>query len=192
MTDTSAKRTDTRRRWLSSALLTVLLALGLIVTTLAISTQISVERNFTIGTVKLNLNNKQAVIMPNEYLFEPGMTVVKDFFLENEGAECWYKLYFRNVAGDLANVLDVTVKNGDTILCSGKMSDLTRENMQFIGSLPAKGEPGSRLDLTISFYFPKDAGNTAQNGTLQFDLCADATQSAHNREDGKPPVFENK
>ena len=56
MTDTSAKRTDTRRRWLSSALLTVLLALGLIVTTLAISTKISVERNFTTGTVKLNLN----------------------------------------------------------------------------------------------------------------------------------------
>ena len=83
-------------------------------------------------------------------------------------------------AGDLANVLDVTVKNGDTILCSGKMSDLTRNNMQFIGSLPAKGAAGSRLDLTISFYFPKDAGNTAQNGTLQFDLCADGTQVKNN------------
>lgn len=80
----------------------------------------------------------------------------------------------------MANVLDVTVKNGDTILCSGKMSDLTRDNMQFIGSLPAKGAAGSRLDLTISFYFPKDVGNTAQNGTLQFDLCADGTQVKNN------------
>ena len=53
MTDTSAKRTDTRRRWLSSALLTVLLVLGLIVTTLAISTKISVERIFRTGTIDI-------------------------------------------------------------------------------------------------------------------------------------------
>ena len=182
MADTATKRPDTRRRWLSSALLTFLLTLGLIVTSVAITiSSVEVPNNiFSTGQVKLNLNNKQAVIMPNEYLFEPGMTVVKDFFLENEGAECWYKLYFRNVDGDLANVLNVTVKNGDTILCAGKMSDLTRDNMQFIGSLPAKGAAGSRLDLTISFYFPKDAGNTAQNGTLQFDLCADGTQVKNN------------
>ena len=85
-------------------------------------------------------------------------------------------------------MLDITIKDGDKLLCSGKMKDLTFTNAPIAGELRA----GSRLDLTISFYFPKDAGNTAQNGTLQFDLCADATQSAHNREDGKPPVFENK
>lgn len=183
MADTTTKRTDTRRRWLSSALLTILLTLGLIVTSVAITiSSVEVPRNiFTTGQVKLNLNDGQAVIKSDEYLFEPGMTVVKDFFLENEGAECWYKLYFDKVDGDLANVLDITVKNGDEILCSGKMSDLTRENTtQFIGSLPATGKPGSRLDLTISFYFPKDAGNTAQNGTLQFDLCAYGTQVKNN------------
>lgn len=182
MADTTTKRTDTRRRWLSSALLTILLTLGLIVTSVAITiSSVEVPRNiFTTGQVKLNLNDEKAVIKSDEYLFEPGMTVVKDFFLENEGAECWYRLYFSEVKGDLANVLDITVKNGDEILCSGKMSDLTRDNMQFIGSLPAKGAAGSRLDLTISFYFPKDAGNTAQNGTLQFDLCADGTQVRNN------------
>ena len=82
MADTATKRTDTRRRWLSSALLTILLTLGLIVTSVAITiSSVEVPRNiFTTGQVKLNLNDKQAVIMPNEYLFEPGMTVVKDFF----------------------------------------------------------------------------------------------------------------
>ena len=84
MTDTSAKRTDTRRRWLSSALLTVLLVLGLIVTTLAISTKISVERNFTTGTVKLNLNGSAdaedgkgapVITEDDKFFFEPGMTV---------------------------------------------------------------------------------------------------------------------
>ena len=182
MADTTTKRTDTRRRWLSSALLTVLLTLGLIVTSVAITiSSVEVHNNiFTTGQVKLNLNNGEAVIGPDEYLFEPGMTVVKKFFLENEGAECWYKLYFDKVDGDLARVLDITVKNGDQVLCSGKMADLTRDNVQFIGSLPAKDTAGSRLDLTITFYFPKDAGNTAQNGTLQFDLCADGTQVKNN------------
>lgn len=37
MADTATKRTDTRRRWLSSALLTILLTLGLIVTSVAIT-----------------------------------------------------------------------------------------------------------------------------------------------------------
>lgn len=197
MADTATSRSDARRRWLSSALLTVLLALGLIVTTLAISTQISVARNFTTGTVKLNLNGSAdakdgkgaPVITENDkFLFEPGMTVEKTFFLENRGADCWYKLYFNNVSGDLASVLDVTIKNGNDTLCSGKMKDLTFADAPVAGKLSA----GSRLDLTISFYFPKDASNTAQNGTLQFDLCADATQSANNGKDGEPHVFENK
>ena len=56
------------------------------------------------------------------------------------------------------------------------MKDLTFANAPIAGELRA----GSRLDLTISFYFPQDAGNTAQNGTLQFDLCADGTQVKNN------------
>ena len=185
MADTATKRTDTRRRWLSSALLTVLLALGLIVTTLAISTQISVERVFTTGTVKLNLNGSAdaengkgapVITEDDKFLFEPGMTVEKTFFLENRGADCWYKLYFNNVDGDLASVLDVTIKDGNVTLCSGKMKDLNFKDAPVAGRLGS----GSRLDLTITFYFPKDAGNTAQNGTLQFDLCADGTQVKNN------------
>ena len=182
MADTTTRRTDTRRRWLNSAVLTVFLALGLIVTSVAITiSSVEIPNNiFTTGQVKLNLNNEQPVIREDEYLFEPGMTVVKSFFLENEGAECWYKLYFDKVSGDLAKVLDITVKNGDQILCSGKMADLTRDNVQLIGSLPAKGAAGSRLDLTISFHFPEEAGNAAQSTNLTFNLCADGTQVKNN------------
>lgn len=182
MADTTAKHTDTRRRWLSSALLTVFLALGLIVTSVAITiSSVDISDNiFTTGQVKLNLNDEKPVISEDEFLFEPGMTVVKDFFLENEGAECWYKLYFDKVSGDLAKVLDVTIKDGDNILYSGKMADLTRDNVRFAGSLPARGAAGSRLDLTISFHFPEDAGNTSQSANLMFDLCADGTQVKNN------------
>ena len=101
----------TSRRWLGSAAVTVLLALGLMVTTLAIALSVAERPDdiFSTGVIQLNLNDSQPVITEGEYLFEPGMTVRKSFFLENEGAECWYKLYFADVHGSLAASLEVTV-----------------------------------------------------------------------------------
>ncbi len=168
----------TSRRWMGSAVVTVLLVLGLVVTTLAIGLSVAERPDniFSTGKIKLNLNDSKPVITENEYLFEPGMTVDKPFFLKNEGADCWYRLYFNNVSGSLASVLDVTVSDGETVLFTGKMSDLTQSSADWLGILPAVGATGSYRTLTITFHFPEDAGNAAQGGTLQFDLCADGTQ----------------
>lgn len=172
----------TSRRWLGSAAVTVLLALGLMVTTLAIALSVAVRPDdiFSTGVIQLNLNDSQPVITEGEYLFEPGMTVRKSFFLENEGAECWYKLYFADVHGSLAASLEVTVSDGSAVLFSGKLSDLTRERAEIAGSLPPAGTAGSRRDMAIVFHLPEDAGNGAQGGTLSFDLCADGTQVRNN------------
>lgn len=172
----------TSRRWLGSAAVTVLLALGLMVTTLAIALSVAARPDdiFSTGVIQLNLNDSQPVITEGEYLFEPGMTVRKSFFLENEGAECWYKLYFADVHGSLAASLEVTVSDGSAVLFSGKLSDLTRERAEIAGSLPPAGTAGSRRDMAIVFHLPEDAGNGAQGGTLSFDLCADGTQVRNN------------
>lgn len=172
----------TSRRWLGSAAVTVLLALGLMVTTLAIALSVAVRPDdiFSTGVIQLNLNDSQPVITEGEYLFEPGMTVRKSFFLENEGAECWYKLYFADIHGSLAASLEVTVSDGSAVLFSGKLSDLTRERAEIAGSLPPAGTAGSRRDMAIVFHLPEDAGNGAQGGTLSFDLCADGTQVRNN------------
>ena len=135
---------------------------------------------FSTGKIRLNLNDRKPVITENEYLFEPGMTVEKPFFLKNEGADCWYRLYFNNVSGSLSSVLEVTVSDGETVLFTGKMSDLTQSSADWLGILPAVGAAGSCRTLTITFHFPEDAGNAAQGGTLQFDLCADGTQVRNN------------
>ena len=37
-----------------------------------------------------------------------------------------------------------------------------------------------RRKLTVYFYFPEETGNSAQNLTLTFDLCADAVQTKNN------------
>ena len=191
MTDTSAKRTDTRRRWLSSALLTVLLALGLIVTTLAISTKISVERNFTTGTVKLDLNGGAAVVdmtktnQNNESNFsEPGFRIKRDFYLKNIGsAAAYYKLYagYKDTPENnaLANALDVEITYKDTgvLLFSGKLSAL---NLSSAPVTDSSLDAGDTVWFTAVFRFSKDAGNDLQNKMLSFDLYARGTQVRNN------------
>lgn len=191
MTDTSAKRTDTRRRWLSSALLTVLLALGLIVTTLAISTKISVERNFTTGTVKLDLNGGVAVVdmtktnQNNESNFsEPGFRIKRDFYLKNIGsAAAYYKLYagYEDTPENnaLANALDVEITYKDTgvLLFSGKLSAL---NLSSAPVGDSSLDAGDTVWFTAIFRFSKDAGNDLQNKMLSFDLYARGTQVRNN------------
>lgn len=191
MTDTSAKRTDTRRRWLSSALLTVLLALGLIVTTLAISTQISVERNFTTGTVKLDLNGGAAVVdmtktnQNNESNFsEPGFRIKRDFYLKNIGsAAAYYKLYagYEDTPENnaLANALDVEITYKDTgvLLFSGKLSAL---NLSSAPVGDSSLDAGDTVWFTAVFRFSKDAGNDLQNKMLSFNLYARGTQVKNN------------
>lgn len=191
MTDTSAKRTDTRRRWLSSALLTVLLALGLIVTTLAISTKISVERNFTTGTVKLDLNGGAAVVdmtktnQNNESNFlEPGFRIKRDFYLKNIGsAAAYYKLYagYEDTPENnaLANALDVEITYKDTgvLLFSGKLSAL---NLSSAPVADSSLDAGDTVWFTAVFRFSKDAGNDLQNKMLSFNLYARGTQVKNN------------
>ena len=191
MTDTSAKRTDTRRRWVSSALLTVLLALGLIVTTLAISTKISVERNFTTGTVKLDLNGGAAVVdmtktnQNNESNFsEPGFRIKRDFYLKNIGsAAAYYKLYagYEDTPENnaLANALDVEITYKDTgvLLFSGKLSAL---NLSSAPVGDSSLDAGDTVWFTAVFRFSKDAGNDLQNKMLSFNLYARGTQVKNN------------
>lgn len=158
----------------------VMLAVCLVVTTFAlVYATVAVDNNlFATGTVKINLNDGAPVIEEHEYLFEPGMTVVKEFFIENESTwDVYYKVYFENVEGGLAEVLDVDILDGDEVLYSGKMNELTRENVGAADDILALGE---KRVLKLRFHFPENAGNEAQNLFLSFDISADAVQTKNN------------
>lgn len=165
-----------------SMFIAVLLALMLGVTTFAlITSMVEVKDNhFDTGVVKINLNDGKPVISEDEYLFEPGMRVVKDFFIENEGSiDAYYKIYLEDVKGDLADVLQLTIreKGTDKILYQGTAKDLTRGSAAVDEAVLSAGE---RKDLTIRFYFPKERGNEAQDKTLSFKMGATATQVRNN------------
>ena len=170
----------TAKKLTGSIIAVVVLALCLCITTFALVwATVSVDNNlFHTGTVKINLNDGKPVIEEHEFLFEPGMTVKKDFFLENESTcDVYYKLYFDNVNGGLADVLQITVKDGDKTLYQGTAAELNRTEVAVADDALKIKE---RRELTVYFYFPEEAGNSAQNLTLTFDMCADAVQTKNN------------
>lgn len=176
---------DSKKLNISIATLVVLF-LCLCVTAFALAyAMLRVDNNvFETGEIKIDLNGGNPVIKDDEFLFEPGMTVEKSFYIKNEGTwAVYYKLYFSNVKGDLGDVLDVTIKNADgdgNVLLQGKLSKLKRHNVPVAED---ELQVGERRDMTIIFHFPEDAKNTAQSDNVSFELSALAVQTKKN--DGK-------
>lgn len=172
--------TKTAKKLTGSIAAIVILAICLCVTTFAlVYASVSVENNlFHTGEVKINLNDGEPVIREHEFLFEPGMTVKKDFFIENNSTwEVYYRLYFDNVSGGLADVLEITVKDGDKILYSGTANELTKQN---VVAADDTLKIGQKRNLTVYFHYPETGGNETQNLDLTFTMCAEATQTKNN------------
>lgn len=176
----SNKNNRTARRLTASVVVAVMLFVSLCITTYALFyATVTTEGNyFKTSTVSIDLNGGNPVIKEHEYLFEPGMTVEKSFYISNQSTDAvYYKIYFDNVNGGLADVLEISILDGERVLYEGAMSSLTRENVEAADDILSKG---ARLDLTIRFFFPEGGGNGAQDKTLTFDLCADAVQEKNN------------
>lgn len=175
-----AEKSKTLKRLTGSVIVVVILSICLCITSFALVYSIvSVEKNlFHTGTVQLNLNDGKPVIEEQEFLFEPGMTVEKNFFVENQSSwDVYYRLYFSDMEGGLTDVLDVTIRDGEKVLFRGKMSDLTRDK---VGATDDILKLNERRDLTISFHFPEEAGNSAQLLQATFTIGADAVQTKNN------------
>ncbi len=174
------KRSKTATKLTASIAWMILVSVCLSITTFAIVySMVSIDSNlFTTGTVSINLNGGKAIISREEPLLEPGATLKKNFFIENQGScAVYYKLYFQNASGGLSDVLTVTICDGDRILAQGTPRELTRDAARADDMILGIGE---KKALQIYFYFPEGSGNTAQDQSLLFDLAADAVQVKNN------------
>ncbi len=137
------------------------------------------NNRFQTGGVEIDLNGGRPIITAEEFIFEPGMTVEKPFYIQNNGTwAVYYKLYFSQVSGNLGDILDVTILNEDKEeLLSGKLSALTEKN---VPALEDELEIDERKNLIVRFHFPKEEGNTYQGGSLRFELSAIAVQTKNN------------
>lgn len=160
-----------------------LLCLGLCITSFAISyTIVKIESNtFQTGGIDIDLNKGQPIIPANKWLLEPGMTIEEDFTITNKGSwKVFYKLYFEEVKGKLADVLEIKIYKKDSpdiVLLSGKIRELMDTDKLEIASELERGETQT---LTARFYFPKGAGNEYKGETLEFDMSAIAVQTKNN------------
>lgn len=174
----------TAKKLTASVITIIALSFCLVVTTYAlVRVSVGVDYNwFHTGTVEINLNNGKPIIDATDpaeefKLFEPGMTVKKDFFVENLSTDSiYYSVYLDDVKGDLADILEIAIKEGDTVLCSGTARELNQHGVGTAGKL----EIGQRRNLTAWFYYPKEAGNGTQELSLTFTLCAKAVQTRNN------------
>lgn len=169
-------------RLASSIVTVIVLSLCLCVTSMALLyVTVSVDDNrFHTGSVEINLNDNKAIIEADEFMFEPGMTVEKSFFIENLSTDprgIYYKLFFDNVDGGLDTMLDITIKDGEKVLYNGTAAQLQRNNVAAADDLLHLGE---KRELTILFHLPEEAGNSAEDQYLSFDFCAQAVQSKNN------------
>lgn len=174
------EQNKTSKKLTGSIVTIVILAICLCITTFAlVYATVSIENNlFQTGSVELNLNDGNPVIHENEFLFEPGMTVEKEFFIENDSTwSVYYKLYFEQISGGLADILEVTIRDGDKELYTGTANELTRQNVVAADDILQIKE---KKTLTIVFHFPEEKGNEAQNLDLTFTMCAEATQTKNN------------
>lgn len=171
---------NTAKKLTGGIITIIILALCLCFTTFALVwATVSVENNlFHTGSVEINLNDGKPVIHENEFIFEPGMTVKKEFFIENNSTlSVYYKIYFDNVSGGLADVLLVTVKDGEKTLYTGTANELNRQSVTAADDILQMKE---KKTLTVVFYYPEDKGNDTQDLDLTFTICADATQTKNN------------
>ena len=173
------KKLNATNKLTISAIVLVILSLCLCITTFALAYSIVVVENniFQTGYVSINLNNQQPVIEENEFLFEPGMTVQKEFFIKNNSTgSVYYKLYFDNVEGELAKHLKITISAGDKVLYQGTVAEIN-EN---VAAADDELDVGEKRILLITFEFPQSVGNEAKAQHLYFDLRADAVQTKNN------------
>ena len=175
-----SKNNKTAKKLTVSLTAVIILSFCLCITTYALVREtVSVENNiFQTGVVQINLNGGKPVIEEHEYLFEPGMTVEKPFYIKNESTwAVYFKIYFDNVEGGLAEILEITILDGDKVLYEGTASSLMRQNVIAADDILLAGE---KRDLTIRFHYPENSIKATQNWKLRFDLCADAVQEKNN------------
>ena len=177
------KERNTRLRRLLVSLAVLVLLAGVFVLAVYAATRITREvkdNYFQTGTIDINLNDGNAIITEDEYLFEPGMTVCKDFFIENRGTwAVYYKIYFMDIQGELADVLEVELrdKENGTKLYSGLLRDMTQRNISLADDVLDVGE---RRNLTVTFHFPEEKVNETQERRVEFTVSATAVQTKNN------------
>ena len=133
---------------------------------------------FVTGEIAISLQDGKPVFDENGVLMEPGMTIVKDFYVKNMGTgDLFYNMYFDNITGLLAKHLIVILKDGNEILYNGIAADFTKDNAIEVKNIL---EVNRVKTFTIMVHLPSETANEVLEKEFRFDIVADAVQSVNN------------
>lgn len=193
---TSNAKNNIQRRLTINLVTIIILAICLCITTFALVSSMWVRNNtFDTGKVEINLWGEyyeatkdnaepdKRIIDENEFHFEPGMTVVKPAYVTNKSSDSVYcKLYFDKITGDLADILEITIKDGTNPkpLYQGKASNLTGKGDGKYALDTTEIAKGAKKEYTVIFHYPKNEGNSGQGKCLEFTMVAEAVQTKNN------------
>ena len=203
------------KKLLISIIIIIIFMVCFVSTTFAlIYNKVTVEDNYyQTGVVKVSISELQKIdkedindslpinsdsndIDLDDFLFEPGMIVVKAFTVTNESScDVYYRLYLDELEGDLADVIEITitiddddnVSSNDKVLFSNVIaSNLSKDSINdddFIKDNPNsidELEEGKSKSYKIYFHYPSDSNNSGQDKSLSFKLSVEATQTKNN------------
>lgn len=118
--------------------------------------------------VDVDINGGVNIINADEYIFEPGMKVSKDYYIVNNDSQAVY-YGFNNVTGNLAKYILITLESDNQIIYCGSAADLSDFNLDKTYTINS----GERKNFTITFEYPEAKGNASQNAELNFSVCCD-------------------
>lgn len=191
----SKSKDSIKRRLTLNTATVIILMLCLCVTTYALVSSVFVKNNiFSTGTVDIEISELSDIShvsgndgtkMYDSLRMEPGMTIEKSFTVTNNSScDIWYKLCFKEVKGDLAKLLDVTIKNSsdNSVLYKGKAFDMTPDKEKAANEkwLTPSTDADKTKNYTITFHFPKDSGNEWGTKEMEFSLAVSAVQAKNN------------
>ncbi len=123
----------------------------------------------------INLNDGKPVIEERDYVFAPGTSIQREFFIENVSDEAlYYRLFFENIEGTLGEYLEVTISDGNNIVATGPLKDL-KKNDKRITERYLKAHEKRQLCMTLSL--PRAVDDSAKDKSVVFDMRAIAIQA---------------
>lgn len=147
----------------------------------AVLPKVSLDNSkFETGSIKINLNDGEPVIKESNVLFEPGVTLEREFFVENNSSiPVYYRFYFDDNDGELAKSINVKIKDKKTnnIVYDDVMSNLVRGKVKAVDD---SLEIDEKREFVIYFNYLSNSDNSGQDKVLDFEFKAEATQAKNN------------
>ena len=165
------ENSNTFRKLTYNIVLTVILLICLVITSYALavtSYRVLQDNRFGTGNISIILEGPSDLDISH---FEPGMTVVREYTIRNMSSiGVYFKVYFENVSGLLADAVDITLKekNSGIVLFQGKASEFSENSIN-----NKVGEELSASDsrvLVIVYHFSEDAGSNLMGADLSLSV----------------------